>query len=123
MLKYIYSALLMFAVTQTAHAEHDHFPTDETVRFVVGCMAELGGQSEENLYTCVCRIETLSSLLTYEEYDGGNMMERHKSMPGKKGGFFRDNKHGDELLAKLLKAREVAFTQCPTVKRIEIKRD
>lgn len=123
MLRMLTAGILMFAAAQSVNAEHSSFPTDETVRYVIGCMTELGGQSEENLYTCVCRVEVLSSMLTYEEYDGGNMMERHKSMPGKKGGFFRDNDHGDQLLVKLKEARKKAFAQCPTVKRVEIKRD
>lgn len=99
----------------------NEFPTDEVVRYVIGCMAELGKQSEENLYTCVCRIDTVRENMTYEEYDGGNIMERYKKMPGKKGGFFRDNKVGDAQYEKLLKTREIALAQCPTVVRIQAR--
>ena len=113
--------LAAILVTGPAHARNQ-YPTDEVVRYVIGCMAEIGGQKEENLYTCVCRIESLMDQLTYEEYDGGNLMERNKQMPGKKGGFFRDNEYGDMLHDKLVAAREVAFTTCPVVKRVEIKR-
>ena len=30
----------------------DEYPTADTVRMVVACMAELGAQNEENLLTC-----------------------------------------------------------------------
>ena len=118
--KKILLALTMTIISMNASAKNV-FPTDEVVRYVVGCMGELGGQSEENLYTCVCRIDTLQANLTYEEYDGANMMERYKKMPGKKGGFFRDNTYGDELYEKLKSVRETAFKQCPVVKRIQVK--
>lgn len=120
--KLLTGLFMMFVLTGVSEARNP-FPTDETVRYVIGCMAELGGQKEENLYTCVCRIDHIAESMSYEEYDGGNIMERYKKMPGKKGGFFRDNKLGDEQYEKLKKVREQAAAQCPTVKRIEIKRE
>ncbi len=121
MQKITLTLLLMFGLTANTSAKNQ-YPTDEVVRYVVGCMSELGGQSEENLYTCTCRIDHIAEALTYEEYDGGNLMERNKKMPGKKGGFFRDNEYGDELYDNLKAVREEAFAQCPTVRRIETKR-
>ena len=122
MQKLVLTLFLMFGLITTTEAKNT-YPTDEIVRYVIGCMSEIGGQSEENLYTCTCRIDHIANSMTYEEYDGGNIMERYKKMPGKKGGFFRDNKHGDELYDKLKQTREEAFTQCPTVKRVGVKRD
>ncbi len=121
MRKLITTLFLMVAFIGTTEA-NEPFPTDETVRYVIGCMAEIGGQTEENLYTCVCRIEHISDAITYEVYDGGNIMERYRKMPGKKGGFFRDNKEGDKMYEKLQAAREEAAKQCPTVVRIEAKK-
>lgn len=109
---------LAFVLNHSASAEANTYPTDEIVRYVVSCMAELGGQNEENLYTCVCRLDHLRADLTYEEYDGGNIMERNKKMPGEKGAFFRDNEEGDRLYEKLLAARENAFAKCPKVVRV-----
>ena len=122
MQKLIIALFMVLGLTNVAQAKNT-YPTDEVVRYVIGCMAELGGQREENLYTCVCRIDYISERMTYEEYDGGNIMERYKKMPGKKGGFFRDNELGEEMYEKLVKTREGAFAQCPAVKRIEVKRD
>ena len=115
-------AVILATMMSSPVYARNQYPTDEVVRYVVGCMAELGGQKEENLYSCVCRIESLMDQLTYEEYDGANLMERNKQMPGKKGGFFRDNDYGAALYEKLVAARETAFASCPVVKKVEVKR-
>ncbi len=109
---------LSLPLTNGAQAANE-FPTDEVVRYVVGCMSGLGLQSEETLYTCVCRVDTIREYMSYEEYDGGNIMERYKKMPGKKGGFFRDNEEGHKLYDKLIETREKALAQCPRVIRIQ----
>ncbi|MGI9229550.1 MAG: hypothetical protein ACR2P9_06805 [Gammaproteobacteria bacterium] len=99
------------------------YPTIDTVRMVVTCMAMLGKQSEENLITCACKHDVLQDELSFKEYEEGNLMERYKRMPGKKGGIFRENELGDQYLEKLNTARKKADMQCPAVRRVEVKRD
>lgn len=101
----------------------ESYPTIETVRMVVTCMAALGEQNEENLITCSCKHDVLQNELTFSEYEEGNLMERYKRMPGKKGGIFRDNELGEGYLKKLTAARKKADQQCPAVKKIRVKRD
>ena len=120
MQKLFLTLLLTLPLASSAQAANV-FPTDEVVRYAIGCMAELGSQTEENMYTCVCRVDTIREHLTYEEFDGGNIMERYKKMPGKKGGFFRDNKEGEKMYEKLIKTRELAQSQCPKVIKIQAK--
>ncbi len=99
------------------------YPTIETVRMVVTCMAAMGEQNEENLITCACKHDVLQDQLTFKEYEEGNLMERYRSMPGEKGGIFRENELGEGYLRKISAARKLADQQCPTVKKISIKRD
>lgn len=67
------------------------FPTVETVRQVVGCMAQLGGQTEENLLTCACRQDVIEAELSFNVFEQGSLQERYNKMPGKRGGLFRDD--------------------------------
>ena len=113
--------LLAFLFSTPVIAEN--YPTEETVRFVLGCMAELGEQNDENMYTCVCRHDVIArEIPVFEEYDGARIYERFKVMPGEKGQFFRDNELGAQLFEKLVSARAVADSECIVVKHVEFKR-
>ena len=94
------------------------FPTIETVRYVIGCMADLGAQTDENLYTCSCRLDVISNELSYADYDDGVTYERNLAMPGEKGAFFRDNKRGEEKFELVKAARKDADNSCIAVKRV-----
>jgi len=109
--------LILIAMPALAGAEP--YGTTEIVKFVVGCMADNGGETEENLYTCACRFDKISSQFTFEEFDSALMFERYKDMPGKRGAMVRDNEEGRVLTTRLKKAREEAAAQCPRVVRIE----
>ena len=98
----------------------DEYPTEETIRFALNCMAELGGQTDENLYTCICRYDSIRANMPYSDYEEGYTFERNKSMPGEKGGFFRDNNRGEGFYKVLLQVREKANTECPVVKRVQL---
>jgi len=117
------AGLCFLLVLYGGQASAEGFPTEETIRFVLGCMADLGEQNDENMYTCVCRHDVIErEIPVFEEYDGARIYERFKPMPGEKGGFFRDNKLGAELYEKLVAARKVADSECIVVKHIEAKK-
>ena len=113
----ILMVLLLLVLSKVATAEG--YPTTEIVKFVVGCMADNGGQTEENLYTCACRLDSISAKFTFDEYDSAVLFERYANMPGKRGGLFRDSEQGEKLKARLKSAREEAAKQCPVVVRLE----
>ena len=117
MRKYIVLPILMFVIATNVNA-HD-YPTIETVRFVVNCMAELGGQNEQNLYACTCRHDALVSNMTYEEYDDAMVFEHNRQMPGERGGFVRDNERGQKQYKRLEQILDEASAQCPVVKHLE----
>ncbi len=98
----------------------DEYPTEETVRFVLNCMTEMGGQTDENLYTCTCRYDAIRSAMTYSDYEEGYTFERNMKMPGEKGSSFRDNKRAEGLYKELLKVREKANSSCLVVKHVEL---
>lgn len=119
------SGFILFMFLLPAWASAEPFPTIETVRYVVGCMADMGAQTDENLYTCSCRLDVISEELSYEDYDDGVTYERNLDMPGEKGAFFRDNKRGEEKFELVKAARKDADSRCIAVKRVAtpVKRD
>ena len=94
------------------------FPTVETVRMVVSCMAALGDQTEENLLTCACRQDVLETELAFEVFEEASLQERYSGMPGKRGGLFRDDETSREYLKQLKAARKNATTGCPEVRKV-----
>ena len=97
----------------------NEYPTYETVHFVLQCMDELGGQTEENAYTCSCRYDAIRAAMTFSDYEEGRTFERNRKMPGEKGAAFRDNKRGEKFYEELIKARETADASCITVKKVQ----
>ena len=110
-------SLLLFG---TIPVMADEYPTEETVRFVLNCMTEMGGQTDENLYTCACRYDAIRSAMAYSEYEEGYTFERNMKMPGEKGSSFRDNKRAEGFYKELLKVREKANASCLVVKHVEL---
>ena len=96
----------------------DEYPVIETVRFVVGCMADLGAQTDENLYTCACRLDVISEKMTFADYSDGVTFERNRDMAGKKGAFFKDNKRGEAFFEEVVMARKEAGERCIVVRRV-----
>ena len=109
---------IMLALVLPSSAAAAGFPTVETVRVVVSCMAQLGDQSEENLLTCACRQDVIESELTFEVFEQASLQERYNSMPGKRGGLFRDDDISREQLKQLQETRKKAKAACPAVKRV-----
>ena len=110
-------AILLFGVMPSMAYE---YPTDATIHYVLECMTVLGGQTDQNLYTCSCRYDSIREVLSFDDYSDGRTYERNKAMPGKKGGFFRDNERGEGLYNVLVKAREQAAEQCIVVTQVKM---
>ena len=96
------------------------YPTEATIRYALDCMTELGGQTDQNLYTCSCRYDSIREVLSFDDYSDGKTYERNVAMPGEKGGFFRDNERGEELYNDLVKVREQAGEQCIVVTQVQM---
>lgn len=110
--------MLLFMLAPLNAAATD-FATVETVRMVLNCMVDNGGLSDENLYTCSCRHDAIADRMPFSDYEEGVTYERNKAMPGEKGGFFRDNKRGEQFYKTLLDVRKAADGQCITVRKVE----
>ena len=110
-------AILLFGAMPSMAYE---YPTEATVHYILNCMTALGGQTDQNLYTCSCRYDSIREVVSFDDYSDGRTYERNRAMPGKKGGFFRDNERGEGLYNVLVKAREQAGEQCIIVSRVKM---
>ena len=86
---------------------------------VINCMDNIGGQSEDTLYTCSCRHDVIATKLDYETYAKASLYVRYKHMPGENGGVFRDMKEGKQLEVVLDKVKKEAAQACPVVKHLD----
>ena len=111
--------IVLFLLVCPMGAMAEAYRTTEIVKFVVSCMAENGGQTDENLYTCACRFDSISAKFTFEEYDSAVMFERYRDLSGKGGAMIRDSEVGSALKARLKKARAEATAECPKVLSVE----
>lgn len=118
-MKKIFASLIVFLLGTMSVMAYE-YPTDETVRYALNCMDELGGQTDDNLYTCACRYDVIKKEMSFIEYDDAATYERNKDMPGEKGGFFRASKRGEENFAKLTDSREMANSSCIVVKHVQL---
>ena len=115
----ILTAVLMMPLNASA----DDFPTMESVRYVLDCMFELGGQTEENLYACSCRHDYIASHISFDEYEQATFFQRYDQMPGKRGGLVRDNEEAPQLKKHLNEVKTEAAANCPVVKHIELNQE
>jgi hypothetical protein len=118
-MKKIFTSIVLFLLG-TCAVLADEYSTNETVRYSLNCMKELGGQTDENLYTCTCRYDAIRAAMTFSDYEEGVTFERNKKMPGEKGSSFRDNKRGEGFYEKLLETREAANSSCIVVKHVKL---
>lgn len=109
------SAALLLPVHAGAAGD---FTTEATVRYVLECMDENGGITDENFYYCTCRHDALAQHIRFSDYEEGVTYERNMLMPGEKGAVLRNISRGQEMYDKLLKAREATGSQCTLVKKV-----
>ena len=103
---------LMALLGCAATAQANDFPTLERVEYVLGCMDEQGGQNYNNLYSCVCMIDTIAAEFTVKEYSEAVAFATLRSTPGERGGVFRDPPRAEQLRDKLQQVRQSAANRC-----------
>ena len=114
----VFMIIALPAYADDSSATEGDMHTIDSVRFVLECMAEIGGLSDENLYTCACRHDAIFSRMSFSDYEEGVTYERNRAMPGEKGGFFRDNERGEKFFEKLKSVREAVNSECIAVKTV-----
>ncbi|BCX82443.1 hypothetical protein MIT9_P2029 [Methylomarinovum caldicuralii] len=88
------------------------WPTQARVEYVFQCMREHGGQNYDNLYHCSCKADEVAKRLDYQTYSEAQVFKNLKSMPGERGGVFRDPPQSKVLRERLKQAEAEAEAHC-----------
>ncbi len=88
------------------------WPTQARVEYVFQCMREHGGQTYDNLYHCSCKADEVARRLNYQAYSEALVFKNLKSMPGERGGVFRDPPQSKILRNQLKEAEQEAEQHC-----------
>ena len=104
--------LALFAASATfAEAPANNFPTLARVEYVQECINRTGGK-QTNTYQCVCVVDRIADAMSYDEFVESSMLAKYSTLPGERGGIFRDTDEAKEK-AKLFRALESnAFKAC-----------
>jgi hypothetical protein len=103
---------IALVLLQPGAAFANDFPTQARVEFVLGCMAEQGGQSYDTLYKCICLVDAIAAEMTHEEFAQAQVFSQLRSTAGERGGVFRDPDQAGALVAKLDGAVERGKAKC-----------
>lgn len=114
-----FAIAMLVALAPPAYA--GDYSTMETFIMVSNCMAENGGQTEENLYMCSCRADVVKAELSEEDYVDALAVERYRELPADKGAVFRDSRKGQQLFDTLKKVRRKATEACPVIRTVTAK--
>lgn len=79
----------VLAVVVPAMAFAHEYPTVDRVEYVLECMRDHGGK-QEYLYKCSCAIDHIAKELSYDDFVEASTAARYQSLPGERGGVFRD---------------------------------
>lgn len=91
------------------------FPTQARVEYVSQCMAEHGGANLDNMYHCVCAVDKIASLMSFQDYSEALTFTYMFDTPGDKGGEFRDPPKSERLRTQLKSAQKEAAICFPTL--------
>jgi hypothetical protein len=104
--------LAVFVIAPGMGVEANDFPTLDRVDQVLTCMRGHGGQTLDNLYACSCAVDVVAAALSYDDFVEATTFKAFKSMPGERGGLFRESAHGRKLVERLEEAEERAARSC-----------
>jgi hypothetical protein len=88
------------------------FPTQARVEFVLACMQEMGGQTYDTLYPCVCLVDKIAASMSYADFAAAQVFTQLRSTPGEQGGLFRDPDQAQSLTKRLEAARKQGEAAC-----------
>ncbi len=100
------------AAAASKPAPGNDWPTQARVEYVFQCMREHGGQTYDNLYHCSCKADQVARRLNYQTYSEALVFKNLKSMPGERGGVFRDPPQSKTLRNQLKQAEQEAEQHC-----------
>ena len=105
------SALSSFPLAALGDQNSNDFPTSARVEYVQECIVQSGGKLE-NMYQCSCVIDEIAKQFTYDEYVEASTFARYATLPGERGGEFRDPERGREMAKHFKDVERDASKRC-----------
>lgn len=102
------AAVLGPARAQTVGSD---YPTAERADYVFGCMAA-NGQTRESLEKCSCSIDTIATLLPFNEYEEAETVLRMNKIAGQSSELFRSSGDLKDKVSNLRRAQAEAEIKC-----------
>jgi len=106
--------LASLAAPVTTHAHE--FPTSGRVEYVLECMQKHAGKYEF-LYKCSCVIDRIADALPYDDYVAMSTALRNQTLPGERGGAFRDPPSVRDMAARYKTIQANADKACHVQQR------
>lgn len=106
-------AALVLALPGGAFAQVllNDYPTEARAEYVFACMAA-NGQTQEVLRRCACSVDTVASILPYDDYVAAETVMRMRFAGGEQGAMFRGAPTMRAILADLRRAQAEAEILC-----------
>lgn len=98
-------------VALPAHAQENDYPTNARAEYVFGCMA-VNGQTRDALDRCSCSVDTIASILPYDDYVSAETVLRMRQTTGERSALFRGTAMTTEVAAVLRRAQAEAEIVC-----------
>lgn len=87
------------------------YPTEARADYVFACMAA-NGQTREVLRRCACSVDTIASILRYDDYVAAETVLSMRFTPGERSGMFRGTPATTAIVANLRRAQAEAEMLC-----------
>ncbi len=99
------------AFAQTVEQRLNDYPTEARADYVFGCMAS-NGQGRDVLRKCSCSIDTIASILPYEQYLEAETVLSLRLTGGERMSIFRSAAFAANIVADLRRAQAEAEIIC-----------
>ncbi|PZQ11609.1 MAG: hypothetical protein DI565_17885 [Ancylobacter novellus] len=105
------AALVALVPAGAAAGPSDDYPTVEKADYIFGCMAA-NGQTRESLERCSCSIDTIASILPYQEYEEAETVLRMNKVAGQSSELFRSSGDLRDKVSNMRRAQAEAEVKC-----------
>lgn len=103
---------LLLVVAGAAYGQTTNdYPTDARAEYVFTCMA-VNGQTQDALRRCSCSIDTIASILPYDDYVSAETVLRMRIGAGERSAMFRGTPATQAITANLRRAQAEAEMIC-----------
>ena len=87
------------------------YPTEARAEYVFACMS-VNGDTQDSLRRCSCSVDTIASILPYDDYVSAETVLRMRLAPGERGATFRGTPVTQAIVADMRRAQAEAEMLC-----------